>query len=176
MTKHWYNIQAKFCVNGEKTIEVLIYDEIGLWGVNAGQLIKDFAAVDDGQSPVVLAINSPGGDIFDGFSLNGWAQRLGNRCTARIDGLAASAASVVAVGAQHVVIGESAMMMIHNPWTWACGDSDALRHTAEMMDKARDGLLAAYRRKAPALEDSELQRMLDEETWLTAIESVALVA
>lgn len=171
---HWYSMKAKTNEGGGKSIEVMIYDEIGLWGVNAGQFIKDFKAIDDGESPVTIAINSPGGDVFDGFALNGWAQRLGKRCTARIDGMAASAASVIAVGAHHVVIGQSAMMMIHNPWTVAYGGAEDLRKTADMMDKARDGILAAYRRKAPSIEDAELLRMLDDETWLTAEEAVAL--
>lgn len=170
----WYSIKALTRDGGGKEIEVLIYDEIGLWGVNAGQFIKDFKTVDDGESPVTVAINSPGGDVFDGFALNGWVQRLGERCTARIDGMAASAASVIAVGAHRVIIGQSAMMMIHNPWTVTYGGADDLRKTADMMDKARDGILAAYRRKAPSIEDAELLRMLDEETWLTAEEAVAL--
>lgn len=172
--KHWYSMKAQAREGGGQHIEVLIYDEIGLWGVNAGQFIKDFKAIDDGQSPVTVAINSPGGDVFDGFALNGWAQRLGARCTARIDGMAASAASVIAVGAHQVVIGQSAMMMIHNPWTVTYGGAEDLRKTADMMDKARDGILAAYRRKAPSIEDADLLRMLDEETWLTAEEAVAL--
>lgn len=171
---HWYSMKAQAREGGLRPIEVMIYDEIGLWGISAGQFIKDFKAIDDGESPVTLAINSPGGDVFDGFALNGWAQRMGERLTARIDGLAASAASVIAVGAHRVVIGPSAMMMIHNPWTVAYGGAEDLRKTADMMDKARDGILAAYRRKAPSIEDAELLRMLDDETWLTAEEAVAL--
>lgn len=172
--RSWYRISARNDADDAAAIEVSIYEEIGLWGVDAKQFIEDFKAIDDGASPVIVAINSPGGDVFDGFALNGWIQRLGARATARIDGLAASAASVIAVGAHQVVIGESAMMMIHNPWTFAYGDANDLRKTADMMDKTRDGILAAYRRKAPDIEDAELIRMLDEETWLSAGEAVAL--
>jgi len=174
--KCWYSIQAKSQDEKERPeeIEVMIYDEIGLWGIDAGRFIADFKTVDDGKAPVTVAINSPGGDVFDGFALNGWMNRLGERCTARIDGLAASAASVIACGAHKVVMGQSALMMIHNPWTVAVGNSDDLRKTADDMDKARDGILAAYRRKAPDIEDAEFVRMLDEETWLNAEEAVAL--
>ncbi|MCL2344782.1 MAG: Clp protease ClpP [Desulfobulbus sp.] len=173
--RSWYRIEARAGADGAvESIEVLIYDEISIWGITAAQFINDFKAIDDGKSPVTLAINSPGGDIFDGFALNGWAQRLGDRLTARIDGLAASAASVIAVGASRVVIGQSAMMMIHNPWTFAYGEADDLRKTADMMDKARDSIIAAYQRKATAIDAAELVVMLDEETWLSADEAVAL--
>ena len=173
MKKKWYDIKAK-AMAANAPIEVMIYDEIGGWGISAAQLVADFKAIDDGVSQVVVAINSPGGDVFDGFALNGWIQRLGARAMVRIDGVAASAASVIACGGETVVMAESAMMMIHNPWTYAVGSADDLRKTADMMDKTRDGILAAYRRKAPAIDDAEMIRMLDEETWLTAAEAVAL--
>lgn len=173
--KNWFSMAAKEGQGeAEKTLEVMIYGEIGYWGITAGDFIKAFNAIDDGKSPVVVAINSPGGDVFDGIALNGWMTRLGERGTARIDSLAASAASVIAVGAHKVVIAPSALMMIHNPWTFAAGSSEDLRKIADDMDKARDSILSAYRRKAPGIDDAELVRMLDEETWLSADEAVAI--
>lgn len=173
--RSWYRIEAKAGEDGKpSSVEVLIYDEIGLWGISAARFVEDLKAVDDGAVPVTVAINSPGGDVFDGFAIHNALVRLGDRCTVRIDGLAASAASVIACGGHQVVMASNAMMMIHNPWTFAYGTAEDLRKTAEMMDKARDGILAAYRRKAPAIEDAELLRMLNEETWLTADEAVAL--
>lgn len=173
--RSWYRIEAKAGEDGKpSSVEVLIYDEIGLWGISAARFVEDLKAVDDGTVKVTVAINSPGGDVFDGFAIHNAMVRLGDRCTVRIDGLAASAASVIACGGHQIVMASNAMMMIHNPWTFAYGTAEDLRKTAEMMDKARDGILAAYRRKAPAIEDAELLRMLDEETWLTADEAVAL--
>ena len=169
----WYSIEAR-AQRDASPIEIMIYDEIGQWGINASQLLKDFNALDDGVSPVVVAINSPGGNVFDGIALNSWLQRLGNRATVRIDGVAASAASVIACGAHHVIMAESAMMMLHNPWTIAPGDATELRRVADLLDKSRDGLLAAYRRKAPNLAEDELVSMLDKETWLSAQEAVAI--
>jgi len=169
--RSWYRIAAKAA--GKNEIEVMIYDDIGLWGITAKQLIEDFNAVDDGESPVVIAINSPGGDLFDGFALNAWIDRLGARGTVRIDGMAASAASVIAVGGHKVVISQSAMMMIHNPYTFAYGNADDLRKSADMMDKARDGIIAAYRRKASAIDEAALIQMLDDETWMSAEEAVS---
>lgn len=169
----WYSIKAK-ANEADSAIEVLIYDEIGLWGITASDFVRDLKAADDGNSSVVVSINSPGGDLFDGFAIHNALVRLGDRCTVRIDGLAASAASVIACGGSQVVMASNAMMMIHNPSTFAYGTAEDLRKTAEMVDKARDGILASYRRKAPSLDDAELIRMLDEETWLTAEEAVAL--
>lgn len=173
-TRSWYRIQAKTDADQPKSIEVLIYDEIGLWGISAARFIDELKAMDDGQAAITIAINSPGGDVFDGFAIHNALLRLGARCTVRIDGLAASAASVIACGGHQVVMAANAMLMIHNPWTFTYGSAQDLRKTADMMDKARDGILAAYRRKAPAIEDGTLIQMLDEETWLSANEALAL--
>lgn len=169
----WYSIKAK-SEEADTPIEVFIYDEIGLWGVSAADFVRDLKASDDGKSAVIVSINSPGGDVFDGFAIHNALAHLGDRCTVRIEGLAASAASVIACGGHQVVIAENAMMMIHNPWTFAYGTAEDLRKTADMMDKARDGILASYRRKAPSIEDADLIKMLDDETWLNAEEAVAL--
>lgn len=173
-TRSWYRIQAKSNADQPKSIEVLIYDEIGLWGISAARFIDELKAMDDGQTAITIAINSPGGDVFDGFAIHNALLRLGARCTVRIDGLAASAASVIACGGHQVVMAVNAMLMIHNPWTFTYGSAQDLRKTADMMDKARDGILAAYRRKAPAIEDAAFIQMLDEETWLSADEALAL--
>lgn len=169
----WYSIKAK-AGDSDSPIEVLIYDEIGLWGITASNFVRDLKAADDGNSAIVVSINSPGGDLFDGFAIHNALARLGDRCTARIDGVAASSASVIACGASQVVMASNAMMMIHNPSTFAYGTAEELRKTADMVDKARDGIIASYRRKAPSIDDAELVRMLDDETWLTAEEAVAI--
>lgn len=173
--RSWYRIEAKAGEGAAPgAIEVFIYDEIGLWGISAARFVEDLKAADDGTANVTVAINSPGGDVFDGFAIHNALARLGQRCTARIDGIAASAASVIACGAHQVVMAANSQMMIHNPWTITYGTAEDLRKTADAMDKARDGILASYRRKAPAIDDAELIRMLDDETWLTAEEAVAL--
>jgi ATP-dependent protease ClpP protease subunit len=173
-SRSWYRIAARAGESETSSIEVFLYEEIGIYGITAGQFIKDFNAIDDGKSPVVVAINSIGGSFFDSIAMNAWMERLGERVTARIDGLAASGASLVAVGAHRVIIGKSAMMMIHNPMTFAFGDANDLRKISDDMEKARDSILAAYKRKATAIDDDELIRMLDDETWLNAEEAVAL--
>jgi len=172
----WFSIINKVADDkvGVSAIEVMIYEEIGYYGINAADFIGEFNALDDGTSPVIVAINSPGGDVFDAITLNSFLQRLGPRCTARIDGMAASAASVIAVGAHQVMMNESAMMMIHWPVTLAYGNPDDLRKVADDLEKVGDSIVTAYRHKAPDIAPENLGEMLDEETWLSAAEAVAL--
>ncbi len=171
--KHWYSLKA----SGEaeaRSIEVYVYGEIGTWGITANQFVRDLAALDDGVSPVVVAFNSIGGDLFDGLAIHNALSRLGERCTGRVDALAASAASVAVCGAHKVVIASNAMLMIHNPWTYAAGDAEDLRKVATALDQAMEAIIAAYKSKAPDIDEVELRRLVNAETWLTANEAVAL--
>ncbi|AOA05702.1 head maturation protease, ClpP-related [Pseudomonas sp. TMW 2.1634] len=171
--KTWYALQA----SGEaadRVIEVFVYGEIGTWGITANQFVQDLRAMDDGVSPVIAAFNSIGGDLFDGLAMHNALSRLGERCTGRIDALAASAASVAVCGAHHVVIASNAMLMIHNPYTYAGGDAEDFRRVADVLDQTLEAIIAAYKAKAPNIDDAELRRMVNAETWLTANEAVAL--
>ncbi|QHD01029.1 Clp protease ClpP [Pseudomonas sp. S04] len=171
--KSWYAVQA----SGEaeqRTIEVFVYGEIGYWGVTANQFVLDLQTMDDGVSPVIVAFNSIGGDLFDGLAIHNALSRLGERCTGRVDALAASAASVAVCGAHRVVIAANAMLMIHNPWTYASGDAEDFRKVAQVLDQTMEAIIAAYKSKAPDIDEAELRRMVDAETWLTANEAVAL--
>jgi len=171
--KSWYAMQA----NGEaeqRTIEVFVYGEIGTWGITANQFVQDLRAMDDGVSPVVAAFNSVGGDLFDGLAMHNALSRLGERCTGRVDALAASAASVAVCGAHRVVIASNAMLMIHNPWTYAAGDAESFRKVADVLDQTMEAIIAAYKAKAPDIDEPELRRLVAAETWLTANEAVAL--
>ena len=171
--KTWYAVNA----SGEATdrvIEVFVYGEIGAWGITANQFVQDLRAMDDGVSPVVAAFNSIGGDLFDGLAMHNALSRLGERCTGRIDALAASAASVAVCGAHRVVIAANAMLMIHNPYTYTGGDAEDFRRVADVLDQTLEAIIAAYKAKAPNIDDAELRRMVSAETWLTANEALAL--
>lgn len=171
--KHWYHLLA----SGEaeqRTIEVFVYGEIGTWGVTANQFVQDLRAMDDGVSPVIAAFNSVGGDLFDGLAMHNALSRLGERCTGRVDALAASAASVAVCGAHRVVMSANSIMMIHNPWTYTAGDADDLRKVADVLDQTTEAIIAAYKSKSPGIDEVELRRLVDAETWLTANEAVAL--
>lgn len=172
-TKSWYFLQASGEVE-QRTIEVYVYGEIGGWGITANKFVQDLRALDDGVSPVVVAFNSVGGDLFDGLAMHNALSRLGERCTGRVDALAASAASVAVCGAHRVVIAANAMLMIHNPWTYTSGNADDFRRVADVLDQTFEAIIAAYKAKAPGVDDAELRRLVTAETWLTAAEAVEL--
>ncbi|WP_460139676.1 head maturation protease, ClpP-related [Pseudomonas sp. S2_E01] len=171
--KTWYAVHASGEA-AERVIEVFVYGEIGGWGITANQFVQDLRAIDDGVSPVIAAFNSIGGDLFDGLAMHNALSRLGERCTGRVDALAASAASVAVCGAHRVVIASNAMLMIHNPWTYAAGDAEDFRKVADVLDQTMEAIIAAYKAKAPDIDEVELRRLVAAETWLTANEAVAL--
>lgn len=177
--QHWYKITAAVKAEGADEadpapIEVYVYGEIGGWGISANQFIQDLKAVDDGVSPVVVAFNTNGGDLFEGLAIHNALNRLGERCTGRVDALAASAGSVAVCGAHRVVMASNAILMIHNPYTWAGGDAEELRRVADVLDQAFEVIIAAYKAKAPGIDEAELRRMVNDETWLTAQEALEL--
>ncbi|AUM69215.1 head maturation protease, ClpP-related [Pseudomonas fluorescens] len=171
--KTWYAMQESGEAE-ERVIEVFVYGEIGTWGITANQFVQDLRAMDDGVSTVIAAFNSIGGDLFDGLAMHNALSRLGERCTGRVDALAASAASVAVCGAHRVVIASNAMLMIHNPWTYAAGDAEDFRKVADVLDQTMEAIIAAYKAKAPDIDEAELRRLVAAETWLTANEAVAL--
>jgi ATP-dependent Clp protease protease subunit len=120
-----------------------------------------------------ISINSGGGDVFAGQAIHSILRRHKAHKTVYIDGLAASIASVVAMAGDRVVMPKNAMMMIHNPWTVAMGDARDFRKLADTLDQLREGLIAAYQHKAP-MDRSEMIRLLNAETWMTAEEAVQM--
>lgn len=173
---HWYSITAAAPEGNadSKVIEVYVYGEIGAWGITAYQFIQDLKAADDGVSPVVVAFNTNGGDLFEGLAIHNALRRLGERCTGRVDGLAASAGSVAVCGAHRVIMRSTDFVMIHNPYTWVGGDAEDLRRVADVLDKAVEAMVAAYKAKAPNIDDAELRRLINDESWLSASEALAL--
>lgn len=166
--KSWFSIKA----SANNTAEILIYDEIGYWGVRA----KDFASALkelNGIQQITLRINSPGGSVFDGAAIYNLLKSHSATIRVKIDGLAASMASVIAMAGDIIEMPENALMMIHNPWTYASGDADELRKSADVLDKIKKSILAAYAKKT-GLSDDEISAMMDAETWLTGAEAAAL--
>ena len=137
---------------------------------NTQDKMREQLAEEEGDE-IIVAINSPGGDLFTGLALMNMLRRHEGRVVVEIDGLAASAASVVAMGADEVRMPESSMLMIHNPWGKAIGDFHDMRETADDFEEIRDSMLATYRAKT-GKDDDELKEMLDEETWMSAASAV----
>ncbi len=160
---------------GSARAEVLIYDPIGEdWlgnGVTAKKFRDDLAAMGDVQE-IVVRINSPGGEVFDGFAIYNALKQHKAQVVVHIDGLAASIASVIAMAGDKVVMGEGAMFMVHSPWTVALGNADQMRDIADMLDKVEVGLVDAYVAKT-GKSRAEVEKWMDGETWFTRDESIA---
>lgn len=164
MSKTWYEIKA-----AANTAEVQIYDEIGGWGITAKQFIKDFNNIK--AKNITLRINSPGGSVWDGNAIYNAIKRFDGNVSVKIDGLAASMASVIALAGSSVEMADNAFMMIHNPWSFSIGDAEAMRKDADLLDKIAKNMVAIYAAKT-GLSDTEVTDMMSEETWMTAQEAI----
>lgn len=168
---NWWEIKNA-AGDDETAAELLIYGYIGEWDdVSSSDVVKQLKSVT--ANNIVVKINSYGGSVFTAQAILSSLKRHPANITVYIDGIAASAATIIAMAGDKIIIPSNAMMMIHNPWTYAAGDADELRDIAEMMDKVRDSILAAYREKT-ALTDEKLIELMNDETWLSADEAVEL--
>jgi ATP-dependent Clp protease protease subunit len=172
--RQWFRVQSK---KGE-TAEVFIYDEIGAGffggGVAAEAFIKEIKGLNLGrEDELKIRINSPGGNFFEGITIHNYLRTLKAKTTVVVDGVAASAASIVAMAGDRVLMPENAMMFIHNPWMFVAGDAKVMRKAADDLDQMRDSSVATYLRKTgDKIDRPKLVDMLNAETWLSAEESV----
>ena len=165
--RSWYAIRAR--VEGA---EVSIYDEIGAYGVSAKSFLDELAAL-PGEAPLTLRLNSPGGSVFDAVAIYNALKRHAGPVSVWIDGIAASAASYIAMAGDEVVMPENAFLMIHDPSGVVCGSADDMRAMAEALDKIKGSLVAGYVAKSGGAED-DIAALMAKETWLDAAEAVEL--
>lgn len=149
--------------------EMLIYDEIGFWGITAKDVVT--ALVSIGAGPLVVRVNSPGGDVFDGLAIYNALKQRGD-VTIQIDGVAASAAAFIAMAGDTITMAETAMMMLHNCWTVAMGNRHDLLEQATLMEKI-DGQQAGIFAQRCGKTAEEIGAILDAETWFTSTEAKA---
>lgn len=157
----------------EKTGELLIYGDIGenWWGESitaksVADRLKEIGEVD----VLHVRINSAGGSAFEGIAIYNQLVRAKPRVEVDIDGMALSIASVIAMAGARIRMAENASLMIHDPWTFAMGDADELRKTAEVLDGMKDNLVTTYERRTSIARD-ELADLMAEETWFSAAEA-----
>ncbi len=167
MKEKWYNIKNK----AGETADIYIFDEIGTYGVTAQEFINDIKELKG--LPINLRINSLGGDVFDGMAMYNVIKRRKAKTTVYIEGIAASIATIIALGADEVVMAENSLFMIHNAWGGTMGEAKDMRKTADTLDKISSELTDIYRKKTGLSYDA-LQEMMDEETWLNANEAYEL--
>jgi len=173
MTKFW-NLQndAEIPEDGVLDIDGEIVAEKGWFTSDDACIAKDFRKALKGVKNVTVHINSPGGDVIAGaeiysalreHSMNGEGS-----VTVIITGIAASAASIIAMAGDRILMHPVAYMMIHNPWTIAVGDAKELRKAAKTLDVIGEGLITTYQQRTGKDRD-ELKKMLENETWMSAV-------
>jgi ATP-dependent Clp endopeptidase proteolytic subunit ClpP len=166
--KTWYQIQAK--KDKLKAAEISIHDEIGLWGISASAFMRDLRGMGE-LDEIHLSLHSPGGDVLDGWAIYNALKSSKAKITARVEGLAASMASVILQAADVREVHENSYVMIHNPWGLAVGDAEEMRDTAALLDKLGNGLVNAYASRT-GNNESEIREMMDAETWMDGKEAV----
>ncbi|MCI6921442.1 MAG: Clp protease ClpP [Lachnospiraceae bacterium] len=152
-------------LNGEISDETWYGDEV------TPQLFKD--ELNAGKGNITVWINSPGGDVFAAAQIYNMLRDYKGAVTVKIDGLAASAASVIAMAGDEVLVSPVAMMMIHNPATIAMGNAKEMERAIGMLNEVKESILNAYETKT-GLNRVKLSHMMDEETWFNAKKAVEL--
>lgn len=156
-----------------------VYDEIVsdefyaeyFGGVSSKQFIE---AINNITAPIInMRINSPGGEVFAARTMETAIKNHSSKVIAHIDGIAASAASILAIAADEVIIAPGGFFMIHNALTCACGNKNDMAQTIEILTKVDESLADSYEAKTGA-DKKKIAKMMDAETWLNANESVDL--
>lgn len=152
-------------LNGEISDETWYGDEV------TPKLFKDELGA--GNGPITVWINSPGGDVFAAAQIYNMLMDYPYDVTVKIDGLAASAASVIAMAGTTVEMSPVAMMMIHNPATIAIGDSEEMKKAVKMLDEVKESIMNAYEIKTGLTRD-KISKLMDAESWFNAKKAVEL--
>jgi ATP-dependent protease ClpP protease subunit len=165
--KRWYDFRAQ-----AKGAEIVIYDEIGAFGIPAKAFLDELKALGP-VSELTVRINSPGGSVFDGVAIYNALKRHDAAITVWIDGIAASIASVIAMAGDEIVMPKNAMLVLHDPSGLVAGNAADMRAMAEALDRMKAGMVAAYRDKS-SRDEAEIEALMRDESWLSAQEAVEL--
>lgn len=169
--KFWSWSNSIESTDSELVIEGDISSE-SWWGDEAtpAELRKELAKH---KGDLTVSLNSNGGDVFAGVSMYNALKNFDGNVTVRVDGLAASIASVIAMAGDKVIMSPGSMMMIHKPWTVVAGDANELDKVKEVLNEIEGSLLPIYISRTGKSEE-EVRQLLDAETWMTAEEAVEM--
>ncbi len=134
-------------------------------------LFKD--ELDSGEGDITVWINSPGGDCIAAAQIYNMLMNYKGNVTVKIDGIAASAASVIAMAGNKVIVSPVSMIMIHNPATIAAGDTSEMQKAIAMLDEVKESIINAYEIKT-GLSRAKLSHLMDTETWMDANSAIEL--
>ena len=152
-------------LDGEISDETWYGDEV------TPQVFKD--ELNSGKGNITLRINSPGGDVFAAAQIYNMLMDYPYEVTVKIDALAASAASVIAMAGTKVCMSPVAMLMVHNPATIAIGDSEEMQKAIDMLSEVKESIMNAYEIKS-GLSRNKISKLMDAETWMNAKEAKKL--
>ena len=157
----------------EKTAELILYGSIGsdeYWDDISDKVFKqDIENLGDVEN-ITLHINSPGGSVFSAVAIANTLKNHKAKVTANIDGLAASAATIITSACDTVRMPKNALFMIHNPITFAYGNNQEMQKTVEMLDKVKNSIIETYLNKTKTDKET-LSELMDNETWMSAEEA-----
>lgn len=145
----------------------------GMWGISAAEVAQALTALPSGTTDLTVRINSPGGEVFEAVAIMNLLRDHSARVTARVDGIAASAGSFLAVSADELIMGGNTELMIHDAWGLAIGNAEDMRGYADMLDKVSNDIASVYDAKAGGGTPHWREYMLAE-SWFSAEEAVEL--
>lgn len=156
--------------------KIHLYDPIdsygGYWGVSASEFVQALDALPDDTSEIRLHINSPGGEVFEGIAIMNALRNHPASVTAVVDGLAASAASFIAVSADKVLMNPNTELMIHDAWGIAIGPAEDMHSMGDRLNALSDNIASVYAARTGGAAADWRPAMLAE-TWYSASEAVA---
>ena len=157
----------------EKSAELILYGSIGsdeYWDDISDKAFKqDIENLGDVEN-IILHINSPGGSVFSAVAIANTLKNHKAKITANIDGLAASAATIITSACDTVRMPKNALFMVHNPITFAYGNNQDMQKTLEMLNKVKNSIIETYLNKAKTDKET-LSELMDNETWMSAEEA-----
>ena len=161
----WFKVQA---ISDDET-EIMIYDVIGWPFISADNFVRALAEIT--AKTVTVRINSPGGDVFDGMAIfNALKNYQQGKVITRIEGIAASMASIIALSGKEVQAFANTMYMIHEPYAFTAGNQYSLRELADILEKMSGQMIDIYSSNATPGK-REIAQMMKDEAWLTAKEA-----
>jgi ATP-dependent protease ClpP protease subunit len=161
----WFDVR-----NGtDDSTDIYIYDVIGAWGFAATDLVDAIREI--GASRITVRINSPGGDVFDGLAIYNSLRQHSAHITTQVDGIAASAASVIAQAGNVVKMARSSMLMIHCASTLCWGNAQNMAETGKVLAQV-DGVLADLYSVAAGGTAEEWLAVMQEERWYSAADAI----
>ncbi len=169
----WQQCRATAAPQNVSETDLILYGEIGYdwWtdgGITAETVSKFLAGLPNGTTEINVRINSPGGDVFEGVAIYNALLNSGLTINVKIDALAASIATVIAMAGHTVEMAGNGQYMIHKAWTIAAGNADDMRSTAGLLDSIDNGSIVATFEARTGLTEKEIIDMMAAETWMDA--------